>query len=507
MRLNIVLSVLGMLILMVGAAQIVPLVLSSIFDWGDFYPFFFSCLVAFCGGGLLRAVARDLLRTPAAFELRPREGLAIVGLGWIVVSLFGALPFIFAGTFLTPDQRENASLLDMFFRGITDSYFETVSGFTTTGSSVLVDYDQPRGIMFWRCMTQWLGGMGIIVFSIAILPLLGTGGMQLFKAEVTGPVKDRLTPRIADTAKILWTVYLSLSVLQVLMLCLVGTMPVYESVCHTFATMATGGFSTYQTSLQQTPSRVQYIVAFFMLLAGMSFSLHYRALRTASVPKALSSYFRDEECRFYLTLAAGATVILMIGQCLLGGWQSLEQVFRESVFQVISIVTTTGFVTADYAQWHPVAHIVLFWLMFCGGCAGSTGGGAKMIRVLISAKACLRELRRLARPGTVVVVHVGGKTASDQVIAGVLVFLLLYAMTFLISTVLLSLGGADFTTCLSACATTLTNVGPGLGQVGPTVDFSHFALWQKWLLALNMLLGRLEFYAILILLLPRFWKR
>lgn len=504
MRLNVVCSVLSLLVLFVGAAQLVPLGISIAYGDGDFFALLFSCLAAFAAGGIARYLTRHVFGVEGHIELRHREGFAIVGLGWVLISAFGCLPFLLAGTFLP--SAESAGAASRAWTALTDSYFETVSGFTTTGASVLTDYDQPHGLMFWRSMTHWIGGMGIILFSIAILPLLGTGGMQLFKAEVPGPVKDRLTPRIADTAKLLWTVYLALTVLQTLLLHFVGDMPLFDSVCHTFGTMATGGFSTYSTSLIDTSRTVQYIVTFFMLLAGMNFALHFRALKVHHFPRNLVHYIHNPECRFYL-LCIGIGVLLVLAGHVRAGNGVTEGTFRASLFQVVSITTTTGYVSEDYSAWRPIAHVTLFWLMFCGGCAGSTGGGVKMMRALLAVKASVRELRRLAQPRAVLVVRMGETTVPEQVIGGVLVFLLIYALVFLLSTVALAAGGYDFVTSMAASVATLANIGPGLGLVGPVENFAHFATWQKWLLSLNMLMGRLDLFAIIILFVPRFWRR
>lgn len=419
-------------------------------------------------------------------DLRVREGFAIVTFGWILCSLFGALPLWISNS----------------VPSFTDAFFETVSGFTTTGATILTDIEAlPHGILFWRSLTHWLGGMGIILLSLAILPFLGVGGMQLFKAEVPGPTADKLTPRITQTAKILWGVYVSLSVAETILLML-GGMSLFDALCHTFATMATGGFSTRNASIAAYPSAyIQWVLTFFMLLAGANFALHYRFIF-----HGWRSYRRDREFLVYLGIIGVSSLAIY--------WSNLdyylqrgEAAIRDAVFQVVSIQTTTGFVTADYEQWSTVSQLILFLLMFVGGSAGSTGGGIKVVRIYLLGKFVLAELTRLLHPHAIIPVRMRQQTISRDVVTNVLGFFVLYVVVFAIGTLLVAGLGYDIATSFGAVAATLGNVGPGLGDVGAVDNYAHFPKSGKWLLSVLMLLGRLELYTVLILLLPAYWRR
>jgi trk system potassium uptake protein TrkH len=427
-----------------------------------------------------------IFRKAEAEIISQREGMAIVALGWTAVGLFGAIPFFLGDGSFT----------------FTDAVFESVSGFTTTGASVLSDIESvSKGLLFWRSFIQWLGGMGIIVLSVAILPFLGVGGMQLYKAEVPSPVPDKLKPRIRDTAMILWKVYALISLLQVALLML-GGMNLFDALCHTFTTMPTGGFSTKNTSIAHYNS-VYFDCVFivFMLLAGINFSLHYQLLRGKTL-----AFWQDSECRFFL----GAVVLLIFVVSLdvfKTVYDTMGEALRYGAFQVVSIVTTTGYVTADYGKWPAMSQLILLLSMFLGASAGSTGGGMKCLRIMLCFKYCYKELFTLIHPRAVSHIKIAGKTVPDDVMRSVLGFLSLYAGLFALSSVVLAGLGVDFITSFGAVAATIGNIGPGFGMVGPVDNYAGIPVLGKWLLTWCMLLGRLEIFTVIILLVPEFWRK
>lgn len=417
-----------------------------------------------------------------------KEGFATVGLAWFVLSAFGSLPYLFTGSIPAP----------------TDAFFETVSGFTTTGASILANpAELPKGIGLWRGFTQWMGGMGVIVLSVAILPLLGTGGMQLVRAESPGHTPDRLTPRFQETAKRLWLLYAGLTGIQILLL-IPGDMNVFQAVVHSFTTMSTGGFSTEASSLAGFSPYSQGVVATFMFLAGASFALHYRALRRPAL------YARSAEFRLYAILILVAVVVVAGG--LLRDNTFLVAV-RDSFFNVISIVTTTGFATADFGAWRPALQILIVGLMFLGGMAGSTAGSVKTFRVGILSKAAFADLRRLVYPRGVFGVRFGRDRVPEPVVEAIQSFFLFYMFLFMTATFLLTFIDAnlserlDLITAASAVAASLGNIGPGLGDVGPTSNFAAIPGPGKWMLAGLMIVGRLEIFPVLLLFTRDLWRR
>jgi trk/ktr system potassium uptake protein len=450
-----------------------------------------------------------ILTKTQKYVLGKREGFGIVTFGWTAAAIFGALPFIIVS--------------DLYWY---DAFFETMSGFTTTGASVLDNTlklsngdtltkgiaDLPYGLLYWRSLTHWLGGMGIVVLSLAIVPFLGSGGQELYNAEVPGPTSDQLTPRIANSAKILWGVYLLLSVVETLLLW--GSMPLFDAWCHTCGTMATGGFSTQQSSVGFYNSvYVDWVIIFFMFLAGSNFVLHYRALRGKPL-----FHFKDEEFRWYLyiTLIAIATitVVLMVANepiistTGLRVAPSLFESIRYSAFQVVSILTTTGFCTANFALWPAYACLLLVVLMFIGGCGGSTGGGMKVSRFLLSLKYGVSQVRRCLFPREMSNVHLNNMRLKTETLHKVLSFFFLFISLFVVFSLLLSLyPGVDFETASSAAIASLGNIGPGLARVGASCTYAWMAPSAKMILSLAMLLGRLEVYTVLVVLLPTFWKK
>ncbi len=480
MQYHLVIHILGFLLIFLAAAMLLPIPFSMYYGEGDVMYFVIAAALTLAAGFLSYKLTR-LDR-----EVRAREGFAIVTLGWVLFSLFGCLPFFLSG----------------HIPSFTDAYFETMSGFTTTGATILVDIERlPHGLLFWRSFTHWLGGMGIIVLSLAILPFLGVGGMQLFKAEVPGPVPDKLTPRVTETAKILWGVYVLFSATETLLL-MVGGMNLFDSLCHTFGTMATGGFSTKNASIGYYDSPfIQYVIIVFMGIAGTNFSLHYRTIN-----RDWKAYIKNNEFRLYMLLIAGGTVFIGY-DVLLHHFPEPEQAFRKTLFQTVSILTTTGYGTADYEQWAFSSQFLLFLFMFIGGSAGSTGGGMKIVRLYILIQFVRSEIRRLLHPNAVIPIRVGNAVVPREIVTNVIGFLALMAGLFIAGVILMTMLGLDLVTSFGAVAATLGNIGPGLGDVGPTDNYAHLPLLGKWVLTFFMLAGRLEIYTVLILFAPSFWQK
>ncbi len=424
--------------------------------------------------------------TRGPVDLSRRDGFGIVTFGWTFAAAFGALPYILSGTIAHP----------------VSAAFETMSGFTTTGASVLTDLEAlPRGILLWRALTHFFGGMGVLVLCVAILPFLGVGGMQVFRAEVPGPAKDRLTPRIASTAKLLWGVYVLLCAIEMVLLRF-GGMTWFDAACHTFATMATGGFSTRTASVGAYNSAyIDAVITLFMFLAGANFALHYRAL-TGKV----GAFWKDIEFRFYLFVWLGACLLLTLDT-----WRAVYPGFlsaiRHAFFTGTSILTTTGFVTADFDHWPAFSKVLLVVLMFLGGCAGSTGGGIKAIRIFILLKAALREARLFLHPEAVMQVKIGHKGVDNGIVTNIAGFFVIYILIFVLIACVMCLFTPDMTTAVTASAATLGNIGPGLGAIGPTLNYAAIPHAGLGILTLAMLLGRLELFTVLVVFLPRFWRR
>jgi len=483
MRWRYLIKVVGILIFFVGLAMIFSLGVGIIYADKSVGPLLKSMNITL-GAGLLLYLCSG---GEKAEHITPREGMAAVAIGWTAAGLFGALPF-----YLTGGE----------FRTFVDAFFESISGFTTTGSSVLSDIEaMPRGILFWRSLIQWLGGMGIIVLSLAILPFLGVGGMQLYKAEVPSPVPDKLRPRIRETAVVLWKVYAGISAGQVILL-MIGGMDLYDSLCHTFTTMPTGGFSTRNISVASYDSiYLDMVIVIFMIIAGINFSLHYQILKGDTL-----AFWKDAECRFFLgtvlvfTLAVSFNIYGTV-------YQTAGDSLRFGLFQIVSIITTTGFATADYEKWPDMSRMILLLCMFIGGSAGSTGGGMKCLRIMLAFKYCYKELFSMIHPHAVTHIKIGRKTVPEDVIRSVLGFLSLYMMIYAFCAVLLAWMGVDLVTSFGAVAGTLGNIGPGFGTVGPAGNFAHIPEAAKWLLIWCMLLGRLEIYTVIILLVPEFWRK
>lgn len=419
-------------------------------------------------------------------DIGKREGYLIVTSGWIIMSLFGAIPFVVHGS----------------IPSYTDAFFEVMSGFTTTGASILTDIESlPHGLLFWRSITQWIGGMGIIVLSLAILPLLGIGGMQLYAAEVPGITKDKFHPRVKETAKRLWGIYVILTASEMILLMLAG-MNLFDAINHAFTTLATGGFSTKNNSTAYYGHPlIQYIIIIFMFLAGTNFTLHYMALH-----KNFNFLKTNDEFKTYsIFILVSSIIIMIIHHPHLN--LSFEEKFRQAVFHVVSLVTTTGYVSSDYENWAIFSRMIFFILLFIGGCAGSTGGSIKIVRHYLLFKNGFLELKRLVHPRAIIPVRVNGKAIPPEIISNVQAFFILYILIFVLSSIILSLTGLDFITAIGASATCLGNVGPGIGTVGPVSNFSHLPDFAKLLLSALMLIGRLELFTVLVIFSPSFWKK
>ena len=481
MNFKVILHIIGFLLLLTGSLMLTAIPFSIYYKTDDIPAILISGISTSFFGFMLWFLTRKNDNR----EIKKREGYLIVSLGWIVMSLFGTLPFIIYGS----------------IPSFTDAFFETMSGFTTTGASILTDIEAlPHGLLFWRSMTHWIGGMGIIVLSLAILPILGIGGMQLYQAEVAGPTKDKIHPRVRETAKRLWGIYVILTGAEAIFL-MIGGMNLFESLCHSFATLATGGFSPKNASIAfyQSPF-IEYVIIVFMFLGGTNFALHYFALHGR-----LSFYFKDSEFRFYFTfilITVGLTTLYLF----LINDQTLESAFRHSAFSIMTILSSTGFVTVDYEKWAPFfTHFFLFLLLF-GACAGSTSGGVKMVRYQLLLKNSLLELKRLIHPSAVLPVRQNGRTISPDIITKVAAFVLMYLAIFGLSSLIMSILGLEITSAMGSVAACMGNIGPGLGSTGPVTNFSSVPDPGKWLLSFDMLLGRLELYTVLMILRPSFWR-
>ena len=478
---RMILHTIGRLLLIVGAFMLTGIPFSLYYHSGDEWVLLLSSVITMAAGiTMFFTTRRNLDR-----NLGKREGYIIVTITWIIISAFGTLPYLLSGT----------------AQSFTDAFFETISGFSTTGASILTDVEVvPKGVLFWRSMTHWIGGMGIIVLSVAILPFLGTGGMQLFNAEASGPVKDKLHPRIQSTAKNLWGIYILFTFVQTILL-IFGGMNLFDALCHSFGTMATGGFSTRNASLGAYSPFCQYVVIVFMIIASINFALHYFTLRGQFRKVA-----RDEELKMYIVIIM-VTGLFIWGSLMYYNGSAVEKTFRESFFQVASIISCTGFATSDYTLWPTHLWMILFLLMFFGGCAGSTSGSIKIIRHLVLFKTGAREFRKIVHPNAVIPVRYNGTGISEDVIFKILAFFFLYLLIFATSSLFLTISGVDFESAIGSVATTMGGIGPGLNKVGPMGNYHDIPGISKWVLSFCMLAGRLEIFSVIILFTPSFWKK
>lgn len=479
---KLILRIIGFLLMVEGAFMFTGIPFSWYYCGSACHSLLYSGLITVGVGSILYFGLRG---KAISNTIGKREGYLIVSCTWIFTSIFGTLPFILSGA----------------IPNFTDAFFETMSGFTTTGASILSDIESvPEGILFWRSMTHWIGGMGIIVLSVAILPVLGIGGMQLFVAEMPGPTPDKLHPRITHTAKRLWGIYVLLTFAETIIL-MFGGMNLFEALCHAFGTMATGGFSTQNDSVTGFSPFIQYVIIVFMILAGTNFTLHYYALLGK-----FSHVKQNEEFRYYIGIIFFVTLIITIPIIIISN-TGIEQIFRDVLFQVVSILTTTGFVTSDYLLWPSMLWLIIFLLMFIGGSAGSTGGGIKIIRQLMLIKNSALELKRLIHPQAIIPVKLNRKSVPKDIVSKIMAFFLIYMMIFAFGTLVMSIIGLDFESAIGSTAATLGNIGPGLGLVGPTGNYAAIPDFGKWFLSFLMLLGRLELFTVLIIFAPAFWRK
>ncbi len=471
--------IVGAVVTGTGAAMVPPALVATSYGEGrTAVRILISAVITLIAGGVgWRVVGRP-------GKITAKEGFAAVGLAWFAMAAFGTLPYLLTGS----------------IDSLTGAFFETAAGFTTTGASVVPDPSVlSHGILIWRAETQWLGGMGIIVLSIAILPLLGVGGVQLAKAESPGHQPDRLTPRFRETAKRLWFVYVGFTILETILLAF-GDMNLFQAVAHAMTTMSTGGFGTEATSITGFSPYTQWVIIVFMFIAGASFALHYRALRSPA------EYLRNVEFRLYAALLLGATAVVTVA---IIGSGPFEPFFRDALFTTTSLMTTTGYATADFGSWVPGVQILAVGLMFLGGMAGSTAGGVKTFRIAVLTKAASADLRRIIHPRGVFITRFGKETVSDSIMESIQTFFLFYMFLFMSGTVILGLMSSelDLVTSASAVASSLGNIGPGLGAVGPTSNFLAIPDTGKWLLSFLMIAGRLEVFPVVLLFTRNLWRR
>ena len=483
MHFGLVFKIVGVFLMLFSIIMLPPAFTGLYFGDGDTNGFFQSFAWTFGGGLTLWIVFRR-----QNIVLRIRDGFIVVVLFWTVLGLFGAIPFLLSETLAI---------------SVSDAVFESISGLTTTGATVLTGLDKlPHSILLYRHLLQWIGGMGIIVLAVAVLPMLGIGGMQLYRAETPGPVKDtKLTPRIAETAKALWYIYLGLTIICAIAYDLAG-MSTFDAICHSFSTIAIGGFSTHDASMGHFTPMVQAIAIVFMLLAGMNFALHFFAWRARSV----RVYLLDSEVKMYLLVLLIASVITTLFLYFNNQqFNTIGSALHHGVFQTVSIGTTTGFSTTSYWNWPSFVPVMLLFISFIGGCAGSTGGGIKVIRFMILVKQGLREIIRLIHPNATIPIKVGEKAMPSRVLEAVWGFFAAYVAAFSIILLCLMFTGLDQQTAFSAVAACMNNLGPGLGKVG--ANYAEVNDVAKWILGFAMLLGRLEVFTLLVILSPMFWRR
>jgi trk system potassium uptake protein TrkH len=483
MQITVVLRVLGLLLMPYSMTLLLPVLVSWWYGDGESWPFLIAFMLTLLTGFVCWVSVGTLQR-----ELRVRDGFVVVVVFWVVLGGFGALPFVLGHN---------------LHMSVSDAIFESVSGLTTTGATVILGLDRlPPSILYYRQQMQWLGGMGIIVLAVAVLPMLGVGGMQLYRAETPGPMKDnKLTPRITETAKALWYIYLGLTVACALAYWTAG-MSLFDAIGHSFSTVAIGGFSTHDLSMGYFRSAlIEGVAVVFMLLAGMNFSLHFLAWRSASA----RPYLGDSELKTYLVVLGMAAAIATGYLYLTGTFADFGSALHHGIFQAVSIGTTAGFTTAEYFAWPGFLPVMLIFASFIGGCAGSTGGGMKVIRFLMLYKQGMREITRLVHPSAQIPVKIGGKPVPERVISAVWGFFSLYVATFSFMLLLLMATGLDQISAFSAVAACINNMGPGLGDVGP--HYGTLTDPSKWILTFAMLLGRLEIFTLLVLFTPTFWRK
>jgi len=479
---NIIGKVTGALFIVIGVAMVPSIFVAAIYDETEVILAFLKTIIPSVSIGIfLLALGRTETK-----RTKVRDGYLIVALCWIISSVISAIPFVLTGEIPT----------------FIDAFFETCSGYSTTGSSILTDVEvMSKGLLFWRSFTHWLGGMGILIFAIALLPSLGISGQAIAKAEAPGPTLDKLTPKLSDTAKMLYMMYGSFTVAQVILLSF-GGMSLFDALVHTFGTVGTGGFSSYNDSVAHFDSLyIDLVISTFMILSGVNFNLYFILLR-----HGLTGFFKDSELKLYLAIISAMTLLVAVNLFAYNVYDSIWTALRFSLFQVASIVTTTGFATANYDIWPTFGKLCILMLMFVGGCSSSTGGGIKVIRILVMLKLIRRGIALKLHPNAVVQVRLGGKILHIDTVSTIASFVFTYMITIFISTILISLDGLSLMTSFSAVVACLGNIGPGFDLVGPIMNYSVFSDRSTFLLAILMLAGRLELFTIFMLLTPRFWN-
>ena len=483
MQLAVIFRILGILLSLFSLTMIPPLVISLFTKDGSATPFILAFVIILFIGLLFWLPVKNFKN-----DLRLRDGFFVVVLFWVGLGLTGSIPLLLSNV---PDLS------------ITDAIFESISGLTTTGATIIIGIDNlPKSILFYRQELQWLGGMGIIVLAVAILPMLGIGGMQLYRAETPGPVKDtKLTPRITETAKSLWYVYLTMTIACAFSYFLAG-MGFFDAIAHSFSTVSIGGFSTHDQSIGYfNNSSIESVAIFFMLASGINFSLHFLSFRNINI----KPYLNDAELHAYLKILIVICIVCSSYNAIAGNYENLSEVFRDSIFQTVSIATTTGFTTANFQNWPGFIPLLLIFSCFIGACAGSTCGGIKVIRILLLFKQGIREIKRLIHPNAIFTIKIGDKPISERIIEAVWGFLAVYVIIFAILLLVLMATDIDFLTAFSALSACINNLGPGLGEVSQ--NYYGINEIAKWILCLAMLLGRLEIFTLLVLLTPDFWRR
>ena len=475
-------KIMGFLLFIEAGFLTLCTLLSFYYQEPDLNAFIISTLITIAVGIPLSYAGKDAER-----KLSRKDGYVVVTFAWIIFSVFGMLPYYISG----------------YIPNLTNAFFETMSGFSTTGASILDDIESlPHALLFWRSMTQWIGGMGIVIFTIAVLPIFGVGGIQLFAAEATGPKFDKITPRIDVTAKWIWAIYIVLTITETLLLML-GGLSLFDSVCHAMSTTATGGFSTKQDSIAAFHSPyVEYVITIFMFLSGINFSLLYLLFLKGSIKRLLG----DSEVRWYVKTVLIFTIIITIG-LLISSPMGLEEAFRKSSFLVVSLQTTCGYVTDDYMLWAPPLWMLTTIITYCGACAGSTSGGTKCIRAVIVARIAKNEFMHILHPNAVLPVKVNGTSVSSSTKSTVLAFFVVFIMLVFLGWFVMMCIGLDFDDAYSVVISSLANVGPGIGMCGPSFSWNALPDAAKWLSIVYMLIGRLELFTVLLLLSPTFWKK
>lgn len=474
-------KIMGFLLFIEAGFLTICTLLSFYYQETDLNAFIISTLITIAVGIPLSYAGKDAER-----KLSRKDGYVVVTFAWIIFSLFGMLPYYISG----------------YIPNLTNAFFETMSGFSTTGASILDDIESlPHALLFWRSMTQWIGGMGIVIFTIAVLPIFGVGGIQLFAAEATGPKIDKIRPRIDVTAKWIWGIYIALTITETLLLML-GDLSLFDSVCHAMSTTATGGFSTKQDSIAAFHSPyVEYVITIFMFLSGINFSLLYLLFLKGSIKRLLG----DSEVRWYVKTVLTFTTIITIG-LLISSPMGLEEAFRKSSFLVVSLQTTCGYVTDDYMLWAPPLWMLTTIITYCGACAGSTSGGTKCIRAVIVARIAKNEFMHILHPNAVLPVKINGHSVSSTTKSTVLAFFVVFILLVFLGWFVMMIIGLDFDDAYSVVISSLANVGPGIGMCGPSFSWNALPDAAKWLSIVYMLIGRLELFTVLLLLSPTFWK-